>query len=358
MIETAQMHSRNAAPSFLKALVLGGLNYHVQHHVEPLRAEDSLAAVRQALQRAFGKFPSGQWIVNLTGGTKPMSIATYEFFKALGGKLVYTSVARPSRLIDMNGGQDEECRHRPGVKEFLAGYGFESRKADEKTTEAEARARDWLQSARLLARHASEQDILELDDQERKRGREKGIELAADRFRFPCDELRTIWLNGTHPRKLTKYEVDFLTGGWLEVFFWDVLSRHSDALGIWDVRLDLEVGRCGDPSGNDFDVAFMHNHGLSMIECKSGPQGHDPGGDILYKVEAVTRQFRALRVRSYLATTATNVLDKENKVKESLRVRADIYQCRILIRDQIHELAAHADDAETARKLILDGHSS
>ena len=39
-------------------------------------------------------------------------------------------------------------------------------------------------------------------------------------------------------------------------------------------------------------------------------QEHDPGSDILYKVEAVTRQFRALRVKSYLATTGANVLDQ------------------------------------------------
>ncbi len=165
-------------------------------------------------------------------------------------------------------------------------------------------------TARLLMK-----DILVLDDEERKRARDKGIELSAARFNFPCDELREIWLNGATARKLTKYEVEFLTGGWLEIFVWALLARHSDALGIWDVRLGLEVSRCGDQSGNDFDVAFMHNHGLSMIECKSGSQGHDRGGDVLYKIEAVTRQFRALRVRSYLATTATNVLDKENKVK-------------------------------------------
>jgi hypothetical protein len=182
--------------------------------------------------------------------------------------------------------------------------------------------------------------------------------LPADRFAFPSDELSKIWLNGASTRKLSKYEAEFLTGGWLEVFVWNVLMRHADALGIWDVRLGLEVGRCGDPSGNDFDVSFMQNHGLSMIECKSGSQNHDPGSDILYKVEAVTRQFRALRVRSYLATTGTNVFDKESKVKASLRTRADIDQCRILVRDAIRELAHQADNVETIRNIILGGSPS
>ncbi|MFI5456516.1 MAG: Card1-like endonuclease domain-containing protein [Isosphaerales bacterium] len=351
------MKSRQVAGHFLRALKLGGIDYDARHHTEPLSAEDDLAAVRQALQRAYGKFPNAAWIANLTGGTKPMSIATYEFFKALGGKLVYTNVVRPARFIDMSTDQAEDCGHRLGIKEFLAGYGFESRKADDKLAAAEARARGWAQSAKLLARHVCEKDILALDDQERKRARDKGIELPADRFNFPCDELRETWLGGETSRRLTKYEVEFLTGGWLEVFFWDVLTRHSEALGIWDVRLGLEVGRCGDQSGNDFDVAFIHNHSLSMVECKSGSQDHDPGTNILYKVEAVTRQFRALRVRSYLATTGGCVLDKENRVKESLQTRADIYQCRILVRDEIRELAQEADNVETVRKLILGGSS-
>lgn len=353
LIESSQMASRGAARHFLNALKLGGLDYAARHDIERLDAEDSLFAARQALQRAHSKLTSAEWIANLTGGTKPMSIATYEFFKDLGGKLVYTNIFHPACIRDIESGQVEDCGHRLGIKEFLAGYGFESRKADEKLKHAEERARGWSQSAGLLAQYTDDQDILVLDDQERKRGRDKGIDLTADRFRFPCDELRTIWLNGRSMRRLTKYEVDFLTGGWLEVFFWDLLSRHSDALAIWDIRLGLEVGRCGDHSGNDFDVAFMHNHGLSMIECKTGSQGHDAGGDVLYKTEAVTRQFRALRARSFLATTAPNVLDKENKVKEALRVRADIYQCRILIGDQIRELARRADEVEAVRSMIF-----
>ncbi len=358
LIESEQMKSRGVASHFLKALKLGSLDYDGRHLIEPLTAEDNLTAVRQALQLAYGKFPTGEWIANLTGGTKPMSIATYEFFKALGGKLVYTNVARPARLTDVSTDQVEDCGHRLGIKEFLAGYGFESRKADDKLAGAEDRARGWAESAKLLAQHACGQEILALDDQERTKARDKGIELPADRFNFPCDELRGIWLDGKTTRRLTKYEVEFLTGGWLEVFFWDILTRHSEALGIWDVRLGLEVGRCGDPTGNDFDVAFMHNHGLSMIECKSGSQDHDPGSDILYKVEAVTRQFRALRVRSYLATTGANVLDKKNKVKESLLTRANIYQCRILVRDQIRELALGTNDTETVRELVLGGNAS
>lgn len=353
LIESAHMAKRRAADHFLKALEIGGLDYKERCTVEPLEAEDNLAAVRRALQRAYGNGPTSDWIANLTGGTKPMSIATYEFFKALGAKLVYTNVARPAQFLDMESNVSEDCDHRLGIKEFLAGYGFESKKSDQKIAEAESRARDWETSAKLFARQVSDEDILILDENERRRARDRGIELPSSRFRFPCDELRKTWLDNAETRKLTKHEAQFLTGGWLEVFFWNLLRRHSNELGIWDVKLGLEVGRCGDASGNDFDVAFVDNHGLSMVECKTGSQEHDPGADILYKVEAVVRQFRALRVRSYLATTAANVLDRNGNLKESLSTRAAIYQCRILTNSTIRELANYADDSGTVRRLLL-----
>jgi len=106
-----------------------------RHDIEPLDAEDNLEAIRTTLRRAYGKYASADWIANLTGGTKPMSIAIYEFFKALEGRLVYTNVAKPAVLLDIATQQTETCQHSLTIKEFLAGYGFESRKADNKIQE-------------------------------------------------------------------------------------------------------------------------------------------------------------------------------------------------------------------------------
>jgi hypothetical protein len=354
LIESKAMKSRDVSRNFINALKIGGLDYENRTHIESLDAEDNLDAVRKALQAAYGCFPSGEWIANATGGTKPMSIATYEFFKALGGKIVYTNVNRPTQFMNLGDGTTETCSHRLTIKEFLAGYGFESRKADEKMAEAEKRAKDWAESAKLLARHASHSEVVSLGPEERKKARDKGIELPRDRFAFPEEKLQQVWLGDSASRKLTKYEAEFLTGGWLEAFFWNLLQQHAEGLGIWDVRLGLEVGRLGDQSGNDFDVSFMHDYGLSMIECKSGSQDHDPGSDILYKVEAVTRQFGALRVRSYLATTSSNVLDKDHKLKSSLRTRCEIYKCKILTANEIVQLADKSVTTDQIKAVLFD----
>lgn len=362
LVESSAMKARHSARHFLNALKLGGLDYEGRCDIEPLHAEDSLEAIRGALRQAYGKHPSADWVANLTGGTKPMSIATYEFFKALEGRLLYTNVSRPAELLDIGTQQTETCRHRLTIKEFLAGYGFESRKSDDKIREAEDRASQGWECARVVAEHATADDLLPLSNQDRRKARDKGIELQPGQLHtgnaaVAASITRTFGLKqeeGAPPHgKLSKHQVEFLTGGWLEVFFWGLLTRHADALGVNDVRLGLEVGRTGDTAGNDFDVAFMDNYGLAMLECKSGAQEHDPGSDILYKVEAVTRQFRALRVRSHLATTAPTILDREGRIKSALQNRADIYGCRILTTKDINDLARNSDSAEFVRERLL-----
>jgi len=350
------MAKRNVSQHFLNALSIGGLDYRDRTYIEQFDSEDNLHSTRKALESAYHRFPSGKWIANVTGGTKPMSIATYEFFKNVGGKIVYTSRNRPDETIDLISGVTEHYSHPLHIKEFLAGYGFEFRKPNSKVAEAETRAQKWIASARLLARHARDSSVLpsSSSDPDSQRKRRQGTEeLSKDHFHFPCDRLYEIWLGSASHRKLDKYEYQFLTGGWLEVFFWNLLREHAASLGISDVRLGITVGRYNDKSSeNEFDVSFMHNYGLSVMECKSGSQHQDPNADVLHKVEAVTRQFGALRVRSFLVTTSGNVFDKDQQIKSSLRSRSEIYKCTIITVNDIIELAGESVTPELIRNKL------
>ena len=95
-----------------------------------------------------------------------------------------------------------------------------------------------------------------------------------------------------------------------------------------------------------------------MIDCKSGSQAHDPGGDVLYKIEAVIRQFRALRVQSWLATTSANVLDPQTgSAKANIATRANIYGCHLILHDQIVKLAENPDDVALLQSVLFSAYN-
>ncbi|QDV33704.1 Card1-like endonuclease domain-containing protein [Tautonia plasticadhaerens] len=365
LVETGEMKRRRAAEHLLKALEAGGLDYSDRCEIQTLEHEDSLPEVRRALQDAFGRHPSDEWIVNLTGGTKPMSIAAFMFFSVMDAAAIYLSGRQPNVIRWMDGSKVETCVYRPTVAEFLAGYGFPSRKPPEKVAEAEERARGWWALARVLAARSTAESLICFEDErERSKARDRGFALehrhleprtlaVPDILRSIVEHFDLIEQDSVPTGKLDRYQTQFLLGGWLEVFIWGLLDRHHAALDIWDVRLGLEPTSPDAQVGNDFDVAFMHRYRLWMVECKTGSQEHDPGGDILYKVEAVIRQFRALHVRTSLATTSDFLTDpRTGTIREGHRNRASAYGCALVTRDQVRAMAEADDPVELLREAL------
>jgi len=352
LLETEGMRNRNAANNFLKALAIGGLDYLTRNEIVPLDDGDSIEETKKALERVHSMHRDAEWIVNITGGTKPMSIGAYEFFKQKkNAKIIYISASDQSKALDFSGGEDVPLRYRISVGEFLAGYGFDLGYPN-KVRENEERGERLLDLAAGIAANSHNGALLGFlahlsKISNERRGRDKGLEISesdglllkdahlremlASSFELKCD-------GGYLTGALDKYAVRFLTGGWLEVFTWGLL-RGLDS--VWDVHLGLQIVRKGERLQNDLDVAFMTDQSLRIVECKSGSQEHDKeGSDTLYKIEAIRKQLGALRVRSYLVTTSDNVTDPNTgKIKEHLANRSNLYQCTIVKPDDVRCLA-------------------
>lgn len=364
LIESEDMRKKKTADHFRQALQFGGLDYTQRVEIHPLDLVDDLEAVRQCLRKAYGSHSSASWIANLTGGTKPMSIAAYEFFKAVGARLVYINAARPDEMLRLDGSQAEKCSHHLSIAEFLAAYGFASTKADNKIAEAETRANQWWPLARAIAEYIPERDLLSMNREEWALIREKGLELKPDHVIALPPEVKLALqaafglesAGDSLTGKVDKYVGKFLTGEWLEVFFWKLLETHAAALEIDCVRLGVEVKQKDSPAPTDFDVAFIRHYALGVIECKSGAQEQvdDPNAP-LDKLEARSQQFRALHVNPVLATTSTSpkMLDERGQLKANIAARARLYNSRIVTVYQIQELARSPDSAEKLHRVLF-----
>ena len=359
MLESDAMKRASAAEGLLAALELGGLSYRGRCDVINLSGVDDITSLQAALRQAYAIGPQAQWSCNITGGTKIMSIAAYEYFKALGASLYYVESSKPDDLIPIHNAIQLKCNHRLGLAEFCAGYGFDSAKSDKDSAIAENSASDWWECSRLLAQHATTQSVLCISDRDRwEEGRKKGLELAAGELRIMtdglsqqcADRLKLTRQGESLIGKVNKCVFRFLSGEWLECFIWGLLQKHAVSLGLWDVRLGFKPQKVGSKTDNDFDVAFMRDYALCMVECKTGSQEHDKNADILYKIDSVTRMFRALHVWAFLATTSDSVLDKQGVLKEGLRNRAANLGCTIILRDAIRAMAANPGDLSCIKK--------
>jgi hypothetical protein len=265
------------------------------------------------------------------------------------------AAARPNAFIIAN--EIEPLSHKVSIEQFLAGYGFELTKSASEIENGEMLAlKRFETSAYLVANHNNIDVINFLTDftkiSNERKGRKDGLILQdSDKLDLKdkslLEKITTIFpsisvINSNITGHLNAAEVEFLTGGWLEVFVWASLSNHSDELGIRDVRLNLEIRSkySSEPRPkNEWDVTFMQDQSLCFVECKTGNQKRKKGEDILYKVEAIKKHLLALRVKSFFATTSPIVIDKTTgRIYEHLATRSALYNCKIIVGDELQKI--------------------
>ncbi|MCS6912332.1 MAG: DUF1887 family protein [Myxococcota bacterium] len=348
---------------FLEALRLGGLDYANRYEECQLQQAERMQAMVQALDRVCKRLAGASFFVNLTGGTKPMSLGAYSYFTEHhpDARLLYVRESRPDELLDLRDENrpPERCTHRVTARQFMAGYGYQVCETDEKLNLHKNEDDRLWEAARLLALDPPER-LLNLTREDWKAARRDSLELQRGWLR-PPERARAALGQALGLReegqdlvgRLDATGGRFVTGGWLEVFVAGLLRRLLDLpeMEVWDVMRDPHVGRIDSQRAeNELDVAFMHHQALYVIECKTGDQDQQDQEDkrlqdALYKLEAVLSRMKALRVHMRLATTSS--------VNESVRRRAEIYRCPIIGREQLMELARAPEDLPLIRRTLV-----
>jgi len=360
LIVTPLMRARDKHNQLLNALAVGGLDYGPRHDIEDLTKEDSISETYDLLKKIHKEHLNDELVVNLTGGTKPMCIGAYEFSKEKHLRTLYVPEGNQHEAKDLLGESSVDLKHRISTAEFLEGYGFGVQNPGDLKISRE-RAEDLFELAALLTANSEDhglrgmlgkiQGLMERKKEDDRKGwnRDGLILTEESRVYLDNESLRSKIASklGLKTKdslllgSLDKHRVEFLAGKWLEVFVWGMLNPFVEDERIWDLNQGVRVGKAFPGEDNDLDVSFMMNQSLCTVECKTGGQEHDPAGkDVLYKIEAIKSGLRAIRVKTYLATTSDNVIDpQKGGIKEPLLRRADIYECKIIAGGKLRELA-------------------
>ena len=342
---------------FLRALSAGGLDYSEKKKIINVQKENSVEETLRVLKAAHSERPGDEWIINVTGGTKPMSIGAYMFAQENRLKALYIVESDQQNAIDLSGGEPLALTSQHVTDaEFLEGYGYEIRNTSD-LDRLNQRASALQDLGALLTKHHGDryiQDFLGsiqgLKEASGKKWERKGLIL---------NEENQLWVNHDAIRQricasfhlketgraltghLEKPAVEFLTGKWLEYFVFGLL-KPLEPTSVRCLQAGLTTGKPGPGQSNEFDVSFMTERSLCMVECKTGSQRHDPKGDaVIYKMEAIKAGLGALRVSVFLATTAPNIIDPlTGDTREALTNRSKIYSCAIINGVTLNELAS------------------
>jgi hypothetical protein len=331
LISTPSMEQRGKSRAILETLKLHGLDYSRRHHqveVDENSIIDLQGKVNSWLAKVSEDF---DFIVNLTTGTKLMSIAAYDLFNDYGSTMLYMPLGRNGYIIPFpkrRPSQSYLIHQRLTVAEYLTANSFKIINAMHLQDNRNLALSRWELTYFIFDHYLAVYPLLNffstflrpLERQIIKHGYEfSGIfnreneeqEYLLNKLGFSC-EGRNV------SKQIYEPEWNYMRGGWLEErLFLAVLDALPE---VTDVQLSIQAQG---PSGNDneFDIVFTVDNNLYLVECKSLSKGNDCAGstinDFLYKLGSLRQQF-GLRAGAFLATMGTEVLDDQGRTKASL----------------------------------------
>lgn len=229
-------------------------------------ANDNYKEILDAL-RAEQLSDSVEYVVNITGGTKTMSLAVHEYFCQFNASFVYVPIGKNS-YYDFSTDQIHSLDYRVSLNEYFTLYGL---------------AYDYDNG--LIC------------------GAQKPFNLFNEQKMsnfYLTEELR-------YAHKAPRPELRrYLGGEWFEEYVYLRIKRDFK-LRDEDIAKSVKICRLSSTSNdNELDVVFVKDNALYVIECKVSMTGYgkEPKSvvdEYLYKLAAISKDF-GLRVNSYIFT--------------------------------------------------------
>lgn len=277
-------------------------------------------------------------IVNLTGGTKITSLATFDFFKDLDSAEIYYLTGKEKEMIKLLPVRDSE-NMKLGIslslEEYLTAYGFT---CDE--SEPSAMTKEFTRS--LFEKYISSQGFADYADVLTKlRSKRNRRNTPVDSVPRLCEFLE--FLDFPVSETLSQLQVKYLTGEWFEEYVGDRLRDElGDSLdmrvGIY-IRKDQLINGLNQGFQNEMDVLFMLNSVFYSIECKTSVFDVDELqnrknilGETIYKSDSLKQKF-GLFAKTYIFIL-DSISDQKEKLKSHLE-RAELSRINIIDRDKI-----------------------
>jgi hypothetical protein len=291
---------------------------------------------------------NGEFILNITGGTKIMALAAYELAKEFNIKTYY--LPRQStkfiKIYPKTENSNEDIKLELSdftVKEYLNSYML-----TEKDSEPIKLSKTYysFDMANLMLENFKNNLLNGPGYEElRKKGRNKDLKKMSDGIK---SFLNTIKFKNKNGDKIFKEESRYITGGWFEEYVYYFIKEKC---GINEIHIGLKRLKGEQSLENEFDIMFLSGINLHIVECKTSlkyniPKDHS--NETVYNSagdhsssdnkqdkknifsETVYKSAALLRNMGLTAKTAIVTLEDLSDEKQDYKDRAEYFRIKII----------------------------
>ncbi len=253
--------------------------------------------------------------LNATGGTKPMSIAAYEAFRAYELPIFYVHPEKDRLVWLFHPDQPPaiNIQDRIRLEPFLQAHGVNPRAELSRNIPNKA----LLEAGQQIVAHVEgfSRALGVLNFLAHKARATGEVEIERGHLRIANSLIELFAEHGflQHSRGKLRFPDEdsrfFVNGGWLEYLVFDAArSLRRDDDRIQDVARSVNVERIirGETVPNELDVVFLRDNRLYLIECKTSrfkDKGEDShGAGVLYKLDALGDIMGGIKSRALLVS--------------------------------------------------------
>jgi len=328
-ISTKSMEDKNKTNNIIKAADIESEKCNII-----IVLPDDLKKIKEKLESM--KLDYEKKILNITCGTKIMSLAVYEYLLKYNPDMYYLSLGKKEMLkihpypVSTIGLKQDLTLHEYlcscGIEYSASKHFYGKNKCEYMLSNYEeyfniiSRTRD-LRNENWVKNRFNNNKLIDLTSE---KCMEK-LEITASKETVQFQELfRSLNFN---IKEINKYEMEFIIGGWLEEYTYlliknkIILIEENILKGVNVIRNDVR---------NEIDVLFIRNNALFIIECKThlfAGEQRNLLADTIYKQNSLKNEF-GLLVNSRIITC-------DEDIKKSGLDRAENFNIKVITRKDL-----------------------
>lgn len=317
-ITTEIMEKRGIVSNIIKALNLP------EEKIKKIEViEDSVKDIDDKLVTHLIYEDDDELLVNITGGTKIMSLAVYNFFTRSGsGDIFYIPIGKNEikHIFPLRKNRVSEITNRVTLLEYLTAYGVKVKDSSFQSKNTLLKTKE--ETSNLFKSFLSNRDKMFKAAETIRIANLRGKRITKEKlpeFYEVANVFNEVGVNWVTNNEVSKDETKYITGEWFEEY---VYPRIKGWLDKSDDEIALGLQHLKNDTPNEYDIMFTHNNALYVIECKTDVSDNEEGKisylftNTLYKAATLKKEF-GLWVNYYLFA-----LNDFSKLTEDQKQRA------------------------------------